>query len=283
MTAATFSPARPIFCAGCGHFGVGAALEGAVDELAIPRHELMIVAGIGCSGTVQNNMVAYGYHALHGRVLPTSTGFALANPALTVVAAGGDGDGYAIGGGHLLHTFRRNPPLVYIVMNNGTYGLTKGQDSPTALVNSSPGFDAIDLGLAIPGTTFVARGFARLPDQLRDLTKQAIEHSRSGRGFAFIEVLSPCVTYNDTYAEWDSGLHNVDEDPGYDSQDRLAALQMSMTLKSEGLQPVGLIYQAPVREGTVARAEAIGPADADVSISANREQLVSVMESYRIY
>lgn len=283
MTAATFSPARPIFCAGCGHFGVGAALEGAVDELAIPRHELMIVAGIGCSGTVQNNMVAYGYHALHGRVLPTSTGFALANPALTVVAAGGDGDGYAIGGGHLLHTFRRNPPLVYIVMNNGTYGLTKGQDSPTALVNSSPGFDAIDLGLAIPGTTFVARGFARLPDQLRDLTKQAIEHSRSGRGFAFIEVLSPCVTYNDTYAEWDSGLHNVDEDPGYNSQDRLAALQMSMTLKSEGLQPVGLIYQAPVREGTVARAEAIGPADADVSISANREQLVSVMESYRIY
>ena len=283
MTAATFSPARPIFCAGCGHFGVGAALEGAVDELAIPRHELMIVAGIGCSGTVQNNMVAYGYHALHGRVLPTSTGFALANPALTVVAAGGDGDGYAIGGGHLLHTFRRNPPLVYIVMNNGTYGLTKGQDSPTALVNSSPGFDAIDLGLAIPGTTFVARGFARLPDQLRDLTKQAIEHSRSGRGFAFIEVLSPCVTYNDTYAEWDSGLHNVDEDPGYDSQDRLAALQMSMTLKSEGLQPVGLIYQEPVREGTVARAEAIGPADADVSISANREQLVSVMESYRIY
>jgi len=283
MTAATFSPARPIFCAGCGHFGVGAALEGAVDALAVPRHELMVVAGIGCSGTVQNNMVAYGYHALHGRVLPTATGFALANPALTVVAAGGDGDGYAIGGGHLLHTFRRNPPLVYIVMNNGTYGLTKGQDSPTALVDSSPAFDAIDLGLAIPGTTFLARGFARLPDQLRDLTRQAIEHLRSGRGFAFIEVLSPCVTYNDTYAEWDSGLHNVDEDPDYNTQDRLAALHMSMTLKSEGLQPVGLIYQAPVREGTVARAEAIGPADADVSLSANREQLVSVMESYRIY
>jgi hypothetical protein len=91
------------------------------------------------------------------------------------------------------------------------------------------------------------------------------------------------VTYNDTYAEWDSGLHNVDEDPDYNTQDRLAALHMSMTLKSEGLQPVGLIYQAPVREGTVARAEAIGPADADVSLSANREQLVSVMESYRIY
>ena len=283
MTASTFSPARPIFCAGCGHFGVGAALEGAVDELAIPRHELMIVAGIGCSGTVQNNMVAYGYHALHGRVLPTSTPPPLAHPSLTVVAAGGDGDGYAIGGGHLLHTFLRNPPLVYLVMNNGTYGLTKGQDSPTALVNSSPAFDAIDLGLAIPGTTFVARGFARLPDQLRYLTKQAIEHSRSGRGFAFVEVLSPCVTYNDTYTEWDSGLHNLDEDPDYDSQDRLAALQMSLTLKSKGLQPVGLIYQTPAREGTVARAGTVGPADADVSIAANREQLVSVMESYRIY
>jgi 2-oxoglutarate ferredoxin oxidoreductase subunit beta len=283
MTATTFTPVRPIFCAGCGHFGVGAALEGAVEQLAIPRHELMVIAGIGCSGTVQNNMVAYGYHSLHGRVLPTATGMAMANPSLTVVGAGGDGDGYAIGVGHLVHTFRRNPPLVYIVMNNGTYGLTKGQDSPTALINESPGFDAIDLGLSIPGTSFVARGFARLPDQLRDLTKQAIEHSRAGRGFAFLEVLSPCVTYNDTYAEWDSGLHNVDDDADYDRQDRLSALRLSMTLKSEGLQPVGLIYQAPMVEGTTHRAETAGPADADVSITANADELQSVMESYRIY
>jgi 2-oxoglutarate ferredoxin oxidoreductase subunit beta len=208
----TYAPGRPIFCAGCGHFGVQAALEGAVDDLGIPRHDLMVIAGIGCSGTIQNNLVAYGYHALHGRVLPTATGVAMANPALTVVGAGGDGDGYAIGAGHLVHAFRRNPSLVYIVMNNGTYGLTKGQDSPTALVDSSPAFDAIDLGLSIPGATFAARAFARRPDQLRRLTIEAIQHSRAGRGFAFLEVLSPCVTYNDTYTVWDSGLYDVDED-----------------------------------------------------------------------
>ena len=284
MTVTTFSPARPIFCAGCGHFGVGSALEGAADDLGVPRHELMVVAGIGCSGTVQNNLVAYGYHALHGRALPTATGFALANPSLTVVAAGGDGDGYAIGGGHLLHTFRRNPSFVYMVMNNGTYGLTKGQDSPTALVDSSPAFDAIDLGLAIPGTTFVARGFARLPDQLRQLSRAAMEHARAGRGFAFLEVLSPCVTYNDTYAIWDSGLHDVDADADYDSTDRIAALRLSMTLKAEGLQPVGLIYQDP-GNGDISEphTRTSGPAGLDVSPQGNQEALTAVMESYRVF
>ena len=283
MTAETFSPARPIFCAGCGHFGVGAALELAVDDLGIPRHELMVVAGIGCSGTVQNNLVAYGYHSLHGRVLPTATGIAFANPSLTVIGAGGDGDGYAIGAGHLVHTFRRNPSLVYLVMNNGTYGLTKGQDSPTALVDDSPAFDAVDLGLSIPGTTFVARAFARMPDQLRELTRRAIQHSRAGRGFAFVEVLSPCVTYNDTYAVWDSGLHDVDADPDYDTEDRVAAMQLSMTVKTEGLQAVGLIYQAPAPESAVPGSATPGPSAMDVSIEANEDELRAVMEGYRIY
>jgi 2-oxoglutarate ferredoxin oxidoreductase subunit beta len=255
MTTKTFDPARPIFCAGCGHFGVQSALDTAIDDLHIPRHDLMVVAGIGCSGTVQNNLVTYGYHALHGRVLPTATGMAFANPLLTVVGAGGDGDGYAIGGGHLLHSFRRNPSLVYIVMNNGTYGLTKGQDSPTALVGSNPGFDAVDLGLAIPGTTFVARGFARLPDQLGRLTRAAIQHARAKRGFAFIEVLSPCVTYNDTYASWDSSLHDVDQDP----------------------------YQDPAGSDSDPDAEVPGPAQLDVSVQANLEPLESLMSGYRIY
>ena len=283
MTTKTFEPARPLFCAGCGHFGVQSALDVAVDDVGIPRHDLMVIAGIGCSGTVQNNLVGYGYHALHGRLLPTATGVALANPSLTVIGAGGDGDGYAIGGGHLLHTFRRNPSLVYLVMNNGTYGLTKGQDSPTALVGSNPGFDAIDLGLSIPGTTFVGRGFARLPDQLRELTRLAIEHARAKRGFAFLEVLSPCVTYNDTYAKWDSGLYDVDTDADYDSSDRIEAIRMSMNLKSEGLQPVGLIYQDPSGASSEPDPLVVGPAHRDVSLDANRESLESLMEGYRIY
>ncbi len=283
MTTKTFDPARPIFCAGCGHFGVQAAIEGAVDALEIPRHDLMVVAGIGCSGTVQNNMVTYGYHALHGRVLPTATGTAYANPELTVIGAGGDGDGYAIGAGHLVHAFRRNPPLVYMVMNNGTYGLTKGQDSPTALVNSAPAFDAVDLGLSIPGSTFVARGFARFPDQLLDLTIQAIKHARARRGFAFLEVLSPCVTYNDTYSTWDSGLHDVDQDPDHDPTDRVEAIRLSMNLKSEGLQPVGLIYQRPVGPDHDPAPQVSGPAQLDATPAGNAGGLADLMESYRIY
>lgn len=285
MTTATYPPARPIYCAGCGHFGVQAALDGAVDDLGISRHDLMVIAGIGCSGTVQNNVVAYGYHALHGRALPTATGVALANPALTVVAAGGDGDGYAIGAGHLLHAFRRNPSLVYIVMNNGTYGLTKGQDSPTASQGSGPQFDAVEMGLSVPGSTFLARGFARRPQQLQRLTGQAITHAQQGRGFAFLEVLSPCVTYRDTYTVWDSGLHDVDEDPDYDATDRIAAMQTSMTLRTEGLQPVGLIYRAaaagkpPVEPDAPVR----GPAHLNVAPQANSDALHRIMEGYHIY
>ncbi|MFQ5555529.1 MAG: thiamine pyrophosphate-dependent enzyme, partial [Acidimicrobiia bacterium] len=215
---ATYVPATPIWCAGCGHFGVQAVMTGALRELEIPPHEVMVLAGIGCSGTVQNNLGTYGYHALHGRVLPTATGVHLANPDLTVIATGGDGDGYAIGMGHLVHSFRRNPSFAYVVMNNGVYGLTKGQDSPTFQGGASAlGFDAISLGLSIPATTFVARGFARWTDQLQRLTVAALEHARSGRGFAFLEVLSPCITYNDTYPVWEATLHDLDADDDPDA------------------------------------------------------------------
>lgn len=100
-TPVTFPTAEPIWCAGCGHFGVESALRHALSALNVPRSDTLILAGIGCSGSIQNNIDTYGYHALHGRVLPTATGALLANPNLTVIAAGGDGDGYAIGMGHL--------------------------------------------------------------------------------------------------------------------------------------------------------------------------------------
>ena len=246
----TYHTGDPIWCAGCGHFGVQGALGHALEKLAIPSHATLILAGIGCSGTVQNNLGTYGYHAMHGRVLPTAIGAALANPSLTIIAAGGDGDGYAIGAGHLVHSFRRNPNIVYIVMNNGTYGLTKGQDSPTAEHGDHPGegaLDAVSLGLSIYSTTFIARGCTARPAQLNGLMLQALDHTRARRGMAFVEVLSPCVTYNDTYPEWDARVEDVAALEGYDCMNREIAMMTVMRLHREGRIPIGLIYQGTAR------------------------------------
>ncbi len=243
----TFTPARPIWCAGCGDFGVLQALVNALDDLGVPPHERMVVAGIGCSGSLQNNLSCYGYHALHGRVLPTVTGAKLAHPELTVIGVGGDGDGYAIGGGHLVHAFKRNPGITYIVMNNGTYGLTKGQASPTSPVgyedNIEEDLDPIALGLSIPGSTFLARGYSGQPAQLLDLTRAALEHAAAGRGMAYLEVLSPCVTYNDTYREWRTAVYDLDAEEGYDPTDRTAAFARVNALRAEHRIPLGLIYR----------------------------------------
>ncbi len=244
----TFTPSRPIWCAGCGDFGVLQALIGSLEELNIPPHERMIVAGIGCSGSLQNNMSCYGYHALHGRVLPTVTGSKLANPELTVVGVGGDGDGYAIGAGHLIHAFKRNPGITYIVMNNGTYGLTKGQASPTAPTgfqdNLEEDLDPVMLGLSIPGSTFIARAYSGQPAQLARLTTEALQHTKAGKGMSYLEVLSPCVTYNDKYRDWRTSVYDVDTEEGYDPENRAQAFTRMQELRDEGRLPLGLIFRS---------------------------------------
>lgn len=243
----TYKPGQPIWCSGCGHFGVQGALEHSLRKLNIEPHETMLLAGIGCSGTMQNNLGTYGYHSMHGRVIPTAIGTALANPDLTVIASGGDGDGYAIGAGHFVHALKRNPSLVYIVMNNGIYGLTKGQPSPTmdgpGWAPEEEGLDAMMLGLSINSSSFLARGFSGNPSQLNSLMVQALEHARSGKGMAFLEVLSPCVTYNDTYPEWIAMVKNVNEDPDYDSNDKATAFATCMDMKHSNQIPTGIIYQ----------------------------------------
>lgn len=280
----TFKPGSPIWCAGCGHFGVEAALKQSLGNLAIAPHETMVLAGIGCSGTIQNYIGSYGYHALHGRVLPTATGVAAANPGLTVIAAGGDGDGYAIGCGHLVHTIRRNPSLLYIVMNNGTYGLTKGQPSPTAVgrADQEHAVDAIQLGLTIPGSTFMARGYVGQMNQLVDLVEAGLRHVRDKRGFAFLEVISPCVTFNDNYPSWREMLTNLDADEAYDCSDRTSAIIQYARLAAEGQLPSGLIYQG---EATTFE-EAIGvtaensPAFQDLSVAGHIDSYTKHMDMY---
>ncbi|MEE8370872.1 MAG: thiamine pyrophosphate-dependent enzyme [Sphingomonadales bacterium] len=279
---------QPIWCAGCGHFGVQGALSHALKTLEIPPFETIVLAGIGCSGTVQNNLGTYGYHAMHGRVLPTAIGTALANPALTVIASGGDGDGYAIGAGHFVHTLKRNPSLVYIVMNNGTYGLTKGQDSPTkdgpSWAPDEDALDAIMLGLSIGSSTFLARGYAGAPDQLNDLTVKALEHARAGKGFAFLEVLSPCVTYNDTYPLWESMVHDIGAEPDYDAGDRSLAFATCMRLKDSGRIPTGLIYEGdhPTLEKALLQEDARPMAQIDGDVSPYRDKLEAILASCRI-
>ncbi len=242
----TYPTGQPIWCAGCGHFGVQGAIKHALATAGIEPHETLVLAGIGCSGTVQNNIGAYGYHSMHGRVLPTAIGASLANPDITVIAAGGDGDGYAIGGGHLLHGLKRNANLLYIIMNNGVYGLTKGQDSPTKEVSlSAPEedpFDAMLFGLSIQTTSFLARAITTRSEQLNDLMVKGLRHARAGKGMAFIEVLSPCVTYHDTYPQWMNRVHDLDTDDQYNNSHRGKAFATLFDLVQQNRMPVGLIY-----------------------------------------
>ncbi len=190
------------WCPGCGDFGILSAVQMALAELNVEPHRVCVVSGIGCSGKTPHFLKTYGVHTLHGRSLPFATGIKLANPNLEVVACGGDGDGMGIGAGHFVNSGRRNVDMTYIIYDNGVYGLTKGQASPTLKLgmktkslpkpNINQGINPIMLALA-SGYTFVSRGYAYDVRHLKDLIKKAIQH----KGFAFVDVLQPCPTYND--------------------------------------------------------------------------------------
>lgn len=235
------------WCPGCGDFGVLAALQRALVNLGLEPHRIAIVAGIGCSGKIGNYINCYNFHVVHGRTMPTALGLKLANRDLTVIAAGGDGDGFAIGMGHFMHAVRRNPDITYIVMDNQVYGLTKGQVSPT----SEQGFKTkslphgnierpvrpLQLALAA-GATYVAQGFSSNVKQLTRLIEGAIKH----KGFALVNTISPCVTYNlvNTYDWYKEVLVDLDEDPNYRTDDRSLALE---TVVKHNELVTGLIYQ----------------------------------------
>jgi 2-oxoglutarate/2-oxoacid ferredoxin oxidoreductase subunit beta len=223
------------WCPGCGDFGVLAALQKALLDLAIPPEQIAVVAGIGCSGKIGNYINSYNLHVTHGRTMPAALGLKLGNRELTVIAAGGDGDGYAIGMGHFIHAIRRNPDVTYLVMDNQIYGLTKGQSSPT----SAEGFHTRStpegtiehpvrpLQVAIAaGATFVAQGFSSNQRQLVELIKAGIRH----KGFSLINTVSPCVTFNrvNTYDWYKQSLLNLDTVDGYDPRDRGKAMSMLM-------------------------------------------------------
>lgn len=249
--AATFKDFRnnvkPNWCPGCGDFSVQAAIQRAAANVGLTPENLAVVSGIGCSGRISGYINSYGFHGIHGRSLPIAQGVKMANKDLTVIASGGDGDGFAIGMGHTIHAIRRNIDITYIVMDNQIYGLTKGQTSPRSdagFVTKSTPEGSIESALSVmemaltAGATFVAQSFST---DLKDLTA-LIEAGINHKGFSLINVFSPCVTYNkvNTYDWFKENLTKLKDIEDYDPQNKELAMQTLM--KHNGLV-TGLIYQ----------------------------------------
>lgn len=243
---------KPNWCPGCGDFSVQAAIQRAAANVGLEPENLAVISGIGCSGRISGYIHSYGVHGIHGRALPLAQGLKMANRNLTVIAAGGDGDGFAIGTGHTVHAIRRNIDITYIVMDNHIYGLTKGQTSPrsdtgfktksTPYGSIEPPVSAMEMALTV-GATFVAQSFSADLKELTELIEMGIRH----KGFALINVFSPCVTYNkvNTYDWYKENLVKLSDIEGYDPSDRVMAMK---TLMEHNGLVTGLIYQDKTRK-----------------------------------
>jgi 2-oxoglutarate ferredoxin oxidoreductase subunit beta len=238
---------KPNWCPGCGDFSVQAAIQKAAANVGLEPEEVAIITGIGCSGRLSGYINSYGVHGIHGRALPLAQGVKMANKDLTVIASGGDGDGYAIGMGHTIHALRRNMNMTYIVMDNQIYGLTKGQTSPSSaqgfVTKSTPkgnieqNVAPLELALS-SGATFVAQGFSSDIKALTKMIEDAINHD----GFSFVNVFSPCVTYNkvNTYDWFKENLTDIADIDGYDFTDKTMATQKVLEYNS---LVKGIVYQ----------------------------------------
>lgn len=238
------SGVSPIWCPGCGDYGVLACLSRALAALDIAPKDIAIASGIGCSGRFPAFIKSYGYHGCHGRALPMATGMKLGNPDLHVFAMGGDGDGFSIGSGHLAHTARRNIDLTYVVMDNSIYGLTKGQPSPTSPVGltrkASPygiverPVNPVAMMLSF-GASFVARAYSGDSATFTEIFIRAIRHE----GFAFVHVISPCVTYHKAIYE-EVREHKQELPADHNSGDRRAAMTYALDMDTPWL---GIFYE----------------------------------------
>jgi 2-oxoglutarate ferredoxin oxidoreductase subunit beta len=239
---------RPTWCPGCGNHAILNAIKMALAEQGIAPHQILIVTGIGCGSKLPHYMKVTGYHGLHGRTAAVATGARLANHGLRVMTVHGDGDGYGEGLSHFLNAVRRNVRIVDVVQDNRIYGLTKGQYSPTSergkRTPTSPE-GSIDgpvqpLALAITaGATFVSRGYSGELKHLAWLIGEALEHP----GYALVDVLQPCVTFNRSYAYdyYNERVYRLEEEPGYDPTDRAAAWERTQEWGER--IPIGVFYR----------------------------------------
>lgn len=239
---------KSTWCPGCGNFGIAIALKNALVELAMKPENVLIVAGIGCSGNGVNFFKTYGWHSLHGRALPTAVGAKLANKDLTVIVMAGDGDGYGEGMSHFIHAIRGNANITYITHDNKLYSLTTGQAAPTTnkgtKTKSTPDglieVSANPISLALSaGGGFISRGFSGDADHLKELIKKAINHE----GFSLVDVYQPCVTFNkiNTFKFYFDRLYKLDDNPEYNPTNIEMAFKESLVWGDK--IPYGLFYQ----------------------------------------
>ena len=245
------SDLKPIWCPGCGDFSVVQGIYRALAAIGRAPHEIAFVSGIGCSSRIPGYTTAYGFNSVHGRALPIAQGIKMAHPELTVLVAGGDGDGFSIGGGHIAHLIRRNMDITYIVMDNQIYGLTKGQLSPTSQKGRSTctsRFGSLEepvnplLYVLAYGAQFVAQASPTDLASMAAVIEEAIRYP----GFAFVNIQSPCVTYGEE-AQQIKGLKAISaslKDLGHDPSDRLAAMDLAQHYGSK--MHLGVFYKNPV-------------------------------------
>jgi 2-oxoglutarate ferredoxin oxidoreductase subunit beta len=237
------SDVKPVWCPGCGHFGVLNAITKALAHLALANENVALLSGIGCSSRVPAYTSVYGFHGIHGRALALASGLKAARADLTVLVAGGDGDGLSIGGNHFIHACRRNMDMTYIIMDNEVYGMTKGQASPTTapdwtqskLTPHGTGlrpFQPAALALAA-GASFIARGFTGNPNGLAKMLVAAIEH----KGFSVVQALSPCPTFRPEHMDWKHQIRAFEHDS---TDDAIIAAQR---IQADDGQSTGIIYQ----------------------------------------
>jgi len=237
------SAIKPVWCPGCGDFAVLNAVTKALAFMGLPREEVALITGIGCSSRIAAYTNVYGFHGVHGRALALASGLKAARPELTVLVAGGDGDGLSIGGNHFIHACRRNMDMTYIIMDNEVYGMTKGQASPTTapdwasskLTPRGTGirpFQPAGLALAA-GASFVARGFTGDPNGLAKILVSAIGH----KGFSFVQALSPCPTFRPEQMQW---KHQV---RAFEAETTSDPIEAAQRIQADDGMSTGIIFR----------------------------------------
>jgi len=242
------SALKPVWCPGCGDFAVLNAITKALAFMGLPREEVALISGIGCSSRIAAYTSVYGFHGVHGRALALAAGLKAARPDLTVLVAGGDGDGLSIGGNHFIHACRRNMNLTYIIMDNEVYGMTKGQASPTTapdwanskLTPRGTGIRPFQpAGLALTaGASFIARGFTGDPNGLARILVAAIEHN----GFSFVQALSPCPTFRPEQMEW---KHHV---RAFEAETTDNPIEAAQRIQADDGMSTGIIFRSEYPE-----------------------------------